>query len=156
MNEFTLLPQNHQEALATRRKSPSLLRKRVVVEERRPLQKRRERNEIELSVSNHAEVHSITNISSRPSSRVRVRYPTKGSLTTCSLGFHCFARHHPFRRHKAFYISRCIICFSLFTSCSALVVLLLCCCSENATLSPIASSALGTSVSFHSRRLLTS
>ena len=50
-----------------------------------------------------------------PSSRVRVRYPTKGSLTTCSVGFHCCARHHPFRQtYILLYIALYYIYISLF------------------------------------------
>lgn len=112
-----------------------------------------------LCVSNHAEVRSITNISSLSvfagamSAISDQRQPPRLVPLVFTV-LHDTTRSD---RHKAFYISRCVIYIyiSLFTSSSALVVLLLCWCSETARTSPIASSALGISARFHSR-LLTS
>ena len=109
-----------------------------------------------LFVSDHAEVRSITNISSLSVFAGASAISDQRQPHDLFHWFSLFCTRHPFRRQQSLsYIALYYLSLSLFTSCSALVVLLLCWCSENARTSPIASSALGISVSFHSR-LLTS
>ena len=107
-----------------------------------------------LCVSNHAELRSITNISSLSvfagaSAISDQRQPHDlfhWFSLFCTTPSHVQTTKKPFIYRAVVYLS-----LSLFTSFSALVVLLLCWCSETARTFPIASSGLGISARFHSR-----